>query len=170
MGRLTTSTKALSEHLGVEFADFPVTGRDPLQLQAEQIEWTADALSSVEQRAERLSDVKAIEAELATVTEERDAALEAATAVKEADEQDAAIRDAMQRLVGLAASDIYVRIALLQTGFIQVKESEDGVSVSVVGLGPDLDAEPGSAEPVSPQPPADAPSEPKQARAKKGSA
>lgn len=152
MGRLTAATKKLSKHLGVEFDDFPESDRDPLMLDARRVEWTAAALASVESRAERLSDAKAIEAELAAVTEEREAALEAAAAAKEADAQDAAIRDAMQRLVGLAADDDVVRFALTKAGFIQAKESDGGVSVSVVGLGPDLFAEPGRAEPVAPPP------------------
>ena len=47
MNRLTAAAKRITTDTGVELPDFPTTGKDPEQLRAQQIEWTADALEAV---------------------------------------------------------------------------------------------------------------------------
>ena len=141
LGRLTAATDKIAEALGIDIAEFPTQGKDQVALQADQIVWTADHLEAIAKKAAKLADRKAL---IEKADDARAAAKQAESERDDARAQiatDAAHADALQRLAALAASDDWVRMALVKAGFIQAKQDADGGdwSVSVVGVGPDLE-------------------------------
>jgi hypothetical protein len=47
LNRLSAAVQSLTEQHDLDLGEFPVTGKDALMLQAEQIEWTANALEAL---------------------------------------------------------------------------------------------------------------------------
>lgn len=109
-GRARAALGRISGTLGIEFSDPKPKRRDAAAEAVERTERWAD-------------DLETIAAALSGGSEERDA-----------------LTGAMERLVGLAVTDEMVRLALVEAGYLQARETDDGWSVSVVGLGPDLEA------------------------------
>lgn len=142
--RIVDANATLSKLLAIEIPDAPAERLDARMTQIRMLERHADVLEAIAAKVGRLKNAKAIDAQLQTVIAERDEALEAATAVKQNEATTQQVQDTLNRIVYAAADHPYLRTALVELGVIQAKQDDGGSdwSVSVIGLGPNLFAEP----------------------------
>lgn len=158
--RVNATAEVIAEATGAVLAPFPDPHKRPELRPVEEAEWLAETLDAIAERAGPLSDGAALESQIAglngsivALAKERDDAQSEVELHKDHVSKEQTTLDAVQHLMTIAASDDYVRLALVKSGWLQAKQDADGGdwSVSVIGVGPDLFAEPATSS-VEPEP------------------